>query len=247
MHFGGVKAVNGVDLQIRQGEIYSIIGPNGAGKTTVFNCLTGFYAPTAGEIQFNGRSIAGLAPYRVTRLGMARTFQNVRLFGEMSALENVMSGRCCRTRSGVLASLLSLGRSRREDREAAQRAMDELAFVGLAGQAETWARNLAYGDQRRLEIARALATQPQLLLLDEPGAGMNPSEIGRTTELIERIRSRGITVVLIEHHMKLVMSISHRITVLDHGEPLCHGTPSEICQSSQVVEAYLGKRYEDSE
>jgi len=247
MHFGGVKAVNGVSLQIQRGEIYSIIGPNGAGKTTVFNCLTGFYAPTAGAILFEGRSIAGLASHHVTRRGIARTFQNVRLFGEMTALENAMIGRFARTRSGVLASMLALGSSRREERAAAQRALEELAFVGLSSRTDTWARNLAYGDQRRLEIARALATDPALLLLDEPGAGMNPSEIERTMDLIDRIRARGITVVLIEHHMKLVMSISDRITVLDHGEPLCQGTPDEVCNNPRVIEAYLGKRYDDPE
>jgi branched-chain amino acid transport system ATP-binding protein len=246
MRFGGVKAVNDVSLTVHAGEIFSIIGPNGAGKTTFFNCLTGFYPPTAGRIRFQDQDVTGLPPHKVTGLGMARTFQNVRLFAEMTAAENVMVGRHCRCATGWLHSLVASPKACSSERESVRCACRELEFVGLTGKADVWARNLSYGDQRRLEIARALATEPQLLLLDEPGAGMNPNEIGRIMELIEKIRARGITVILIEHHMKLVMSISHRIAVLDHGETLAVGTPGEVANNPVVIQAYLGKQYDDS-
>lgn len=239
--FGGIRAVSNVNLTVESGKIVSIIGPNGAGKTTVFNCITGFYCPDQGELLFGGENITGLKPHSITESGIARTFQNIRLFGEMSALENVMVGRFCRTCCGTWSSMFRLPRATREDCDAAQCSMELLRFVGLESEAHLWARNISYGKQRKLEIARALATNPKIILLDEPAAGMNPTETAEMIELIRKICREKAAVLLIEHDMKLVMNISDRILVLDHGEALAEGTPQEVRSNPQVIEAYLGK------
>jgi branched-chain amino acid transport system ATP-binding protein len=245
--FGGLVAVEDVSFTIPQRSIVSIIGPNGAGKTTFFNMLTGLYRPTTGRIEFDGKDITARRPDRITALGVARTFQNIRLFATMSAVENVMVGQHARMKAGLFGSILRIPSVRREERRVGDHAREMLSYVGLGeGLHDQLAINLAYGDQRRVEIARALASEPKLLLLDEPTAGMNPQESKRLTEFMRQLRDeRGLTILLIEHDMQVVMEVSERITVLDHGEKIAEGAPEAVRNEERVIEAYLGKQADE--
>jgi branched-chain amino acid transport system ATP-binding protein len=243
--FGGVRAIDGLDLDVDDGEIISVIGPNGAGKTTLFNLVTGMIPAGQGDILFGGRSIVGLRPSQILELGIARTFQNVRLFPEMSVRENVMVARHCRTRSGMLKAIFRAPSFRREEQETRQRAEQALAFFGsrlIGWRFDTPARSLSYANRRRLELARAMASDPKLLLLDEPTAGMNPRETQELTELIQRLRDEtGVTIVLIEHDMRVVKGVSERVVVLDYGQKIAEGPYADVASNDRVIEAYLGR------
>jgi branched-chain amino acid transport system ATP-binding protein len=244
--FGGVVALDDVSFSIDEGEILGLIGPNGAGKTTCFNVTTGIYRPTSGEVRFEGASISGHKRYSITKLGIARTFQNIRLFGAMTALENVLVGADAHHSTGVLSALFRLPVHRREEDEGHDLALEWLDFMGLQDKADEVANNLSYGDQRRLEIARALATNPKLLCLDEPAAGFNPAEKRALMDLIRRVRDRGFTVLLIEHDMRLVMGVTDRLVVLEFGRKIAEGPPSDIRDNPAVIAAYLGVDEEDA-
>jgi branched-chain amino acid transport system ATP-binding protein len=244
--YGGVRAIDGLDLEVEEGQIVSVIGPNGAGKTTLFNLITGLMMTHQGEIRFDGRNIVGLRPSQILAAGIARTFQNVRLFPEMTVRENVMVARHCRTRSGMLSAILRLPSFRQEEEETRQRAEEALAFFGtrLTGwRFDTQARGLSYANRRRLEIARAIVSGPRLILLDEPTAGMNPRETHELIELIHRLRDQtGVTITLIEHDMRVVKDVSERVVVLDHGQKIAEGPYDEVASNEQVIEAYLGRK-----
>lgn len=244
-NFGGISALTDVSFSINEGEIYGLIGPNGAGKTTMFNLITNIFSPSSGEIIFKEDNITGIKPHKITEKGICRTYQNIRLFSQMSALENVMVGGHCRSESGVMRSVFRTKYQRSEEKTLKENAEELLELVGLIKYKDVLAENLAYGQQRRLEIARALASDPSLLLLDEPAAGMNENETDSLFDLIKQVQARGITVLIIEHDMPLVMKLCDRITVLNFGKKLAEGTPFEIQNNEAVIEAYLGKEEED--
>ncbi|MDI2587272.1 ABC transporter ATP-binding protein [Psychrobacillus sp. NEAU-3TGS] len=244
-NFGGISALTDVSFQINEGEIFGLIGPNGAGKTTLFNVITNMFPPTSGEIRFLGEKISGLKPHKITDKGICRTFQNIRLFSQMSVLENVLVGGHCRSKSGVINSVLRTKSQRKEETNSLEAALELLELVGLSKFQDSIAENLAYGQQRRLEIARALASNPKLLLLDEPAAGMNETETESLFDLIKKVQKRGVTVLLIEHDMPFVMKLCDRITVLNFGKKLAEGTPAEIQNNQEVIEAYLGAEEDD--
>ncbi|HEY8909923.1 MAG TPA: ABC transporter ATP-binding protein [Desulfosporosinus sp.] len=240
IRFGGLTAVDTLNLEVKQGEILALIGPNGAGKSTVFNLITGIYKPTHGKISLDGKPLAGIPTHKIADMGITRTFQTIRLFSELSVLDNVKIGAHCRGNAGLFQAFTRLPGMKREELELEEKSMEALEFLDLAGKWEEKAKNLSYGEQRRLEIARALVSKPKVLLLDEPAAGMNPQEKAVLVEMIRRIRDTGITIFLVEHDMKLIMGISERIAVLDYGKKIAEGTPLEVRSNKAVIEAYLG-------
>jgi branched-chain amino acid transport system ATP-binding protein len=246
LKFGGLTALDDVSFHIDEGEILGLIGPNGAGKTTCFNAVTGVYRPTSGDVRFKGQSLADMKKHQITKLGVARTFQNIRLFRAMTALENVLVGADAQHRTGIVSAAFRLPRHRMEEQQGHDRAMELLRFMGIHRKADELAANLSYGDQRRLEIARAMATNPQLICLDEPAAGFNPAEKVKLMELIKKVRDQGYTVLLIEHDMRLVMGVTDRIVVLEFGRKIAEGTPDEIRDNPAVIAAYLGVEEEDA-